>query len=119
VVLILEHVSLGAWVHARPAWVEVILRTLLYTLGVAVVLILEKGFESRHEFGGFVPAVGHLFHQTNVHHVWANTVCIAGALLGYNILSVIQRQLGKGALLRIFFSPLSEESEVNPSEDTT
>ena len=119
VVLVLEHVSLGAWVHARPAWVEVILRTLLYTLGVAVVLILEKGLESRHEFGGVVPAVRHLFQQTDVHHVWANTVCISGALLGYNILSVIQRQLGKGALLRILCSPLPEESEVDPSGDAT
>ena len=43
VVLVLEHVSLGDWVRRQPAWVGVVLRTAFYTLGVALVLILEKG----------------------------------------------------------------------------
>ena len=51
VVLVLEHVSLGAWVRARPAWVDVVLRTVVYTLGVAIVLFLEKGFEGRQDYG--------------------------------------------------------------------
>jgi len=50
--------------------------------------------------------------KANVTHVWANTVCISGALLGYNMLSVIQRKLGKGVLKRIFFSSLAQETEV-------
>lgn len=111
VVLVLEHVSLGAWVQTRPAWVDVILRTLMYSLGVAVVLVLEKGFEARHEFGGFASAVRHLFGQTDVHHVWANVLCLSGALLGYNMLTVIQRHLGKGALIQIFFSRTLEKAE--------
>ncbi|MGA6925146.1 MAG: hypothetical protein WBY88_05650 [Desulfosarcina sp.] len=113
VVLVLEHVSLGAWVHAQPAWVEVLLRTILYSLGVALVLIIEKGIENRHAYGGFVQALQQLVHHENAHHVWANTVCISGALLGYNMLSVIQRQLGKGTLKRIFFSSLAKETEVD------
>ncbi|WP_419656150.1 hypothetical protein [Desulfosarcina variabilis] len=111
VVLVLEHVSLGAWVRSQPAWVDVILRTLMYTLGVAVVLVLEKGFEARHEFGGFGPAVRHLFGQTDVHHVWANVLCLSGALLGYNMLTVIQHQLGQGALIKIYFSRPLEKTE--------
>jgi hypothetical protein len=113
VVILLEHVSLGAWVRARPAWVDVLLRTILYSLGVALVLMIEKGIENRHAYGGFVQALQQLVHDENVHHVWANTVCISGALLGYNMLSVIQRQLGKGALTRIFFSPHPQETEVD------
>jgi hypothetical protein len=109
VVLVLEHVSLGAWVRARPAWVEVVLRTVIYSLGVAVVLLLEKGFESRHEYGGFGPALQQLFQKADVHHVWANALCLSGALLGYNMLSVVQRHLGKGAVIRIFLSPIPEE----------
>jgi hypothetical protein len=109
VVLVLENVSLGAWVRARPAWVDVVLRTALYTMGVAVVLTLEKGFEARHVYGGFGPALNHLFHQTDIHHVVANTLCLSGALLGYNILSVLQRHLGEGALIKIFLSPFHEE----------
>lgn len=116
VVLILEHVSLGAWVRARPAWVDVILRTAMYTLGVAVVLALEKGFEDRHEYGGFVPTLRYLFRHEDVHHVWANTLCLSGALLGYNMLSVIRRHLGKGALRRIFFSPLPDETKTDSAD---
>ena len=109
VVLLLEHVSLGAWVNARPAWVETVLRTAMYSLGLVVVLVIEKGFEGRHDYGGFFPTLRHLFQQTDVHHVWANTLCLSGALLVYNGLSVVQRHLGKGGLIRVFMSPLPEE----------
>ena len=112
VVLVLEHVHLGAWVRAKPAWVDVMLRTVLYALGVAVVLILEKGLESRHAFGGFGPAVAQLFQQADVYHVWANTLCLSGALLGYNVLSVVQRHLGEGALVRMLLSPLPVENNL-------
>jgi hypothetical protein len=108
VVLVLEHVSLDAWVRTKPAWVDVVLRTAMYSLGVAAVLALEKGFEARHEYGGFVPALKQLFRQEDVHHMWANTLCLSGALLGYNALSVVRRHLSGKGLLRIFLSPLPE-----------
>jgi hypothetical protein len=111
VVLVLEHISLGAWVRAKPAWVDVVLRTAMYSLGVAVVLALEKGIEARHEYGGFVPALRQLFQQTDIHHVWANTLCLSGALLGYNALSVVRRHLSGKGLLRIFLLPLPEKTE--------
>src|SRR5215831_15516989 len=53
VVLLLEHVTLGQWVRNHAVAVDVLLRTLLYALGVAMVLLLERGFEARHEHGGF------------------------------------------------------------------
>jgi hypothetical protein len=34
VVLVLDHVSLGGWVRAQPAWVDVVLRTAMYAIGV-------------------------------------------------------------------------------------
>ena len=111
VVLILEHVSLGAWVRTRPARVDVILRTVLYSVGVAVVLLLEKGFEGRHEYGGFGNALGHLLEQTDIYHVWANIICLSGALMVYNLLSVVRRHLGAGGLARLFFMPLPAEPE--------
>jgi hypothetical protein len=116
VVLILEHVSLGTWVRTQPAWADVILRTVLYSVGAAVVLILEKGFEGRHEYGGFGPAVQQLFQQTDVHHVWVNIVCLSGALMGYNALSVVRRHLGAGGLARLFSIPLPEETESRDSK---
>ena len=84
------------------------MRTALYTAGVVVVLILEK----RHAAGGFVPAVQHLFQQADIYHVWANTLCVSGALFGVYVLSVIQRHIGEGGLIRMFLNPLPEETVV-------
>ncbi len=108
VVLLMEHVSLGDWIRARPAWFDVILRTVLYSFGVVVGLLLEKGLEGRREHGGFGPALSAIYRSADVHHVWANTICISAALLGYNALSVVRRQLGGGVLLTLFLAPLAE-----------
>ena len=105
VVLILEHVSLGARLREQPVLVDVMLRTLLYGLGTLVVMLLEKAIESRHEQGGFGPALMKVFQHPDMPHVWANTVCVTGALLFYNLLTVLNRQLGSGGLARVFFSP--------------
>ena len=110
VVLVLEHVPLGTWVHNRPALVDIIVRTVLYALGVIFVLLLEKAFDGRHEYGGFGPSLRAVFHHVDIYHVWVNAICLSGALLGYNILSVIRRHLGEGELIRLFLSPLPEES---------
>ncbi len=106
VVIILEHVPMGAWVRARPAWVEVTLRTLLYSIGVVIVLLLEKGFESRHEHGGFVPSLAVVFQHVDIAHVWVNALCLSGALLVHNALGVIRHHLGERVLFRLYLSPL-------------
>jgi hypothetical protein len=95
VVLVLEHVPLGAWVRTRPALLDVILRTALYALGVLVVLLLEKAVEGRHEHSGFGPSLVAVFQHAEVHQVWVNTICLSGALLGYNVLSVVRGHLAE------------------------
>lgn len=107
VVLIMEHVPLG--LGGRPAWMDVVLRTLLYALGVVVVLVLEKGLEGRHEHGGFAGAVRYVAAHTDAHHIWLNTLCVTTALLGYNVLAVVRRHLGPGGLPRILREPLPKE----------
>jgi hypothetical protein len=69
VVLILEHVPLGAWVRARPAWVDVALRTALYAAGTLLVLVIEHGLHGRREHGGFLAAVAALPGETTFPHV--------------------------------------------------
>ena len=111
VVLVLEHVPLGAWIRTRPALLEIVLRTGLYALGVLVVLLLEKAFEGRHEYGAFGPSLVAVFQHAEVHHVWANTICLSGALLGYNVLAAIRRHLGEKGLVRMLLSPLPGKLE--------
>ena len=110
VVLVLEHVSLGSWIRSKPALLDVILRTILYALGVFVVLLLEKAFEGRHEHGGFMASLNSLFQRVDGYHVWANVICLSGALLVYNVVAVLRKYLGEGGLIRLFFKPLPDES---------
>jgi hypothetical protein len=111
VVLVLEHVSLGQWIRNHPAIVEVVLRTLLYTLGAFAALMLERGFEARHEHGGFFAGVIWVFQHREVHHVWADTLGVGCALLGFNALAVVQHHLGEGQLRQLFLSRPHEKSE--------
>lgn len=104
VVLLLEHVSLGDWIARRPAWVEVAVRTGLYALGVLVVLLLEKAFEARHEAGGVLRALAGILRHEDIPHVVANTIVATGALLVFNVFSLIRARLGPGALLRMLGS---------------
>ena len=116
VVLVLEHVSLGGWVRAQPAWADVVLRTALYAFGVFVLLLLEKTFEGRHEHDSFGDSIIAVFQHADAIHVWLNTICLTGALLSYNMLSVVRKRLGKGALLKMFLSPLPQESSEKQPE---
>jgi hypothetical protein len=105
----LEHVSLGAWVRAQPAWVDVVLRTVLYAFGVFVVIVIEKAFEGRHEYGGFGTSLTELFVQADMRHVLTNTIVITCALLVYKLLSVVRTRLGEGGLLRLYTTPIPVE----------
>ena len=108
VVLILEHVSLGGLTRGRPAWMEVLLRTALYAVGVAIVLLLEKAFEGRHEYGGFWPSLLSAPKHADIQHVWINLICVTAALLSYNVLAVIRHYLKSDSLLALFGRPLPE-----------
>jgi hypothetical protein len=104
VVVLLEKVSLGNWVRNQPVVVDVIFRTLLYTIGVWIALLLEKAFESRHEHGGFGSSLMSVFSHRDIHHVWASTIGVCAALLGFIIFSVLKRRFGGHELKRFFFA---------------
>src|SRR5262245_56064771 len=109
VVLILEHVSLGQWLRSHPAVFDVIVRTLVYTVGVFIALLLEKAFEARHEYGGFGQALLHVFEHRDMPHVWANTICVGFALLVFNALSILRRHIGREQLIGLFLAPPPQE----------
>lgn len=104
VVLVMEHIPLGAWVQNRPPVVSVIVRTVLYALGVLVTLSIERAFEARHEYGSFARALAQVYEHPRYSRVLANTICLGWALLGFNILSVLRQHFGKSWLSRLFFT---------------
>jgi len=91
VALLLEHVSLGGWIAQRPAWVEIAVRTALYALGVLVVLLLR--------------ALAGILRHEDIPHVVANAIVATGALLVFNVFSLIRKRLGPGALLGLLSTP--------------
>jgi hypothetical protein len=111
VVLLLEHVTLGQWVRNHAVAIDVVLRTLLYTFGVLVVLVLERGFEVRHEHGGFAAGIVWVFQHRDMHHVWADSIAVGAALLAFNALSAVRRHLGEGRLHRLFLEPPVDEAK--------
>ena len=117
VVLVLERVPLGKWLHRQPAWVDVLLRTILYSLGVFIVILLEKAFEGRHEFGGFRGSLVAEFQTAKAIHVWLNTICLSAALFSYNVLSVVRKHISTKQLLQMFLTPIPDNStEPNTSD---
>jgi len=113
VILVLEYVPLGNWVRSRAAWVDVLLRTVLYSFGVFIVMLLEKAFEARNEYGGFTEALIGIFHHKDIYHVSLVLLCLTAAILSYNIISVLHKHLGRGVLLRMLLSPLPETPDEN------
>lgn len=109
VVLVLEHVSLPwSWVRKQPALIDVILRTILYMVGVFVVMLIEKSFEGRNAHDGFFPSMLSVFENAEGYKLLANVICITGALFFYNVFSALSRVFGEGSLIRALLKPLPE-----------
>jgi hypothetical protein len=109
VVILMEYITLGNWVQRQPAIVDVTLRTLLYTSGVLLVIVLEKAFEDRHEAGGYMRAISYVFGHRDIYHVWATTIGSAASIFVYNSFSVVQRVMGINGISKLFFStPLNQ-----------
>lgn len=105
VILIMEHIPLGSWVQRKPAIVDLLLRTFLYSFGIVIILILEKAYEGRHEYGGFGSSLQQVFNHVDVYHVWVNSIVVFCALLSFNFLTLIRTHLGKGGLFRMLKEP--------------
>ncbi|HET7003379.1 MAG TPA: hypothetical protein VFI33_18780 [Puia sp.] len=120
VIILMEYISLGNWVQRQPAIVDVILRTILYTAGVLIVIVLEKAFEKRHEADSYVKAISYVLNNRDIYHVWATTIGSAASILVYNAFSIVQRAMGKNGLAKLFFStPLSQTEHFNAIKVTT
>jgi hypothetical protein len=111
VVILMEYITLGRWVQRQPAIVDVILRTLLYTAGVLIVVVLEKAFEKRHDVSGYGNAILYVFNNRDIYHVWATTIGAAASIFVYNSFSVVQRVMGKNGVAKLFFTTAIGQSE--------
>jgi hypothetical protein len=104
VIILMDMISLGSWVQRQPPIVDTILRTLLYSVGVLVVVLLEKTFESRHKAVGFSNAFNYVLHHKDIYHVWVNSLGAMVSIFFYNAFAVVQRLLGKKGTYKLFFT---------------
>ena len=114
VVLLMEFISLGKWVQRQPPIFDITLRTILYTAGVLVVLVLEGAFEKRHVAGSFGDAIPYVLNHRDIYHVWATILGSAYALFVYNAFAVLQRFMGKKGVSKLYFgTPLNQVENSN------
>ena len=111
VVILMDLISLGSWVQRQPPIVDVSLRTLLYTTGVWIVIILEKLFERRHDAGGISYSISYLFSHRDIYHIWATTIGSGFSIFVYNAFTTVQRMLGRHGLAKLFFHTSLEQVE--------
>lgn len=104
VVVVLRKVPLSRLYDGQPGIVDVAARTVLYTFATLLALLLEKAFEVRGEYGGFLNAVAGIFDHREVSRVWATTLCVGLAFAAYNAFGVIFEAVGKKEVRRIFFA---------------
>lgn len=104
VVIILDHAPLTGWLRNSPGIIEVITRSTLYTVGVLVVLVLERAFEARTEQGGMMAALANVFAHPGLPRLWATTIAVGLSFLAYNAFGVIGRAIGVRRMVEVFLS---------------
>lgn len=109
VVLLMELIKFGPWVRRQPAIVDVVLRTIMYTLGVLFVQLLEKAFESRHEEGGFGNAMIRVFQHRDMYKILAGTIVVGISLFFYNVYSVLKQYFSGRKFVKLLFNMSIEE----------
>ena len=105
VILIVDHIPFGSWIERKPAYVDILFRTFIYSVGIIIILILEKAFELRHEAGGFFEAIPYAFSKTDSYHFYVNSLTVICALFGYNLLNLFKKYFGEGGIRKILSSP--------------
>ena len=114
VILLLELIKPSAWVQRQPAFVYIIIRTVEYTFGVLLVVVLEKAFEARHEVSGFTNAISHVLSHRDVYHVWATTLGASASIFFYNAFFVVKQLLGKNGVAKLYFTtPLNTIKQID------
>ncbi len=102
VVLLMDMVPLGTWIKKQPVIVDVVVRTLLYSLVALFVFLLEKAFESRHENGGFGKAISQIFHNRDIYKVWVGVIVITLSIFWFHVWGALKRFYPDEDLINLF-----------------
>ena len=104
VVLVIDLIPVSNWTREHSAAYFIFFRTFFIIVAVFILLLLEKAFEARHEYGGFGSALSQVFRHSGVYHLWASVTVVSIAVFWFNVIFVLRRFLGEQKLKQLFFS---------------
>ncbi len=99
VVVVLDKTGAGTRFEARHApYVNVLYKTIVYSLAVLLVVAAEKVFHAYGETHDLAAAVAEVWHGRDRNRIMATVLCIGLAFTAYNLFSAVNRHLAGGKL---------------------
>lgn len=93
-----------------PRYINVLYKTIIYTLAVVVIGIIENLIHAYRETKILSTAISTFLKSENIYSFTAVILCIAVVFLIYNIFEEIRIYLGKGTLSKLFFGKPSNSN---------
>lgn len=94
-------------------YASVLYKTMIYTLAVLIIGIIERFIDGYLKTKSFSGAVEMFIHSEHFYPFLATILCIAIVFLIHNIFQEIDTYMGKGNLLKFFFNrPQTQQSRL-------
>ena len=103
VVLVMDWAESGRRVSTQPRAVVIACKTFIYAVAVIVLGIGERIIHSAREAGDFRDGVKLVIANANLDRFLGCVLLISLIVSAYLVMEEIDRAMGKGALLRLFF----------------
>jgi hypothetical protein len=104
VVPLLDHTGLGRTFSKSYLILNVLFKTIVYSLIADSLYLLEHVIKARDEHGGFVESLSHAIEHPNTNQILIIILCTFVALFIYNSFSAVNDHLGKNGLYKLFFT---------------
>ena len=104
VVPLLDHTKLGKVFVNSYLILNVLFKTVIYSLIADSLYLLEHIIKERHEHGGFMESLSHAIEHPNTKQVILILMCTFAAMFIYNSFSAVNDHLGKNGLYKLFFT---------------
>ncbi len=97
-----------------PRYLNIVYKTLVYTVAVLILGMIEHLFHAYRQTKALVPAFKDLIETEKFYHLMGVILCISIVFLIHNIFQELDHYMGKGNLKKFFF----ESNEVRAKKST-
>lgn len=109
-ILVVEALPMSRWFSSRRM-VQVLWKTLLYSVVVVLFKVLEEAIPLAAKHGGFMPGVRALYEEVSWPLLAVLILWIVGGLFAYSLAFELVRAIGPGKIKDIFFGVRSTDSD--------